>query len=74
MEFSYIKYFIHQDGALYYRKWKNQHQAPETLEQLNEVHQIQTKDRGPEISNTWSVIYIKKLSLLSFTNRSDLEK
>ncbi|GFF60998.1 kinase-like protein [Aspergillus udagawae] len=74
MEFSYVKYFVRQDGVLYYGKWKNRHQAPETLEQLDEVRQIQTEDRGPEISSTWSVIYIKKPSLLSYADGSDLEK
>ncbi|PYI01510.1 hypothetical protein BO78DRAFT_411418 [Aspergillus sclerotiicarbonarius CBS 121057] len=73
-KFSYVKYFVQQDGALYYGKWKNRYQPPETLDQLEEVEKIQTDDRGPAIQSTWSTIYIKSPNLLSYTDGCDVEK
>ncbi|KAE8357034.1 kinase-like protein [Aspergillus coremiiformis] len=72
-KFSYVQYFVQQDGALYHGKWHDRHQAPEALEQLDEVRQIQTEDRGPAIRSTWSLIYIKKPNLLTFASGLDLE-
>ncbi|RAL00173.1 kinase-like protein [Aspergillus ibericus CBS 121593] len=74
LQFSYVKYFVQRDGVLYYGKWKNRYHPPSTLDQLEEVQQIQTNDRGPLIQPTWSTIYIKTPSLLSYVDGSDLEQ
>ena len=62
MRFSYIEYYVQQDGALYRGKWKDRYQTPQTLEQLDEIQQIQTEDRGPVIDNACSLIHVKKPS------------
>ncbi|PWY85857.1 hypothetical protein BO94DRAFT_467555 [Aspergillus sclerotioniger CBS 115572] len=74
MKFSYVKYFIQQNGTLYHGKWKNRSQRPMTLSELDDVQEIQTLDRGPAINNTWSTIYIKQPSLLSYADRCDLSQ
>lgn len=63
MRFSYISYYVQHDGALYRGKWKDRYQTPQTLEQLDEIQQVQTEDRGPAIDSTWSLIHVKKPSL-----------
>ncbi|KAL2866153.1 uncharacterized protein BJX67DRAFT_372803 [Aspergillus lucknowensis] len=44
-----------------------------TLEDLQEIKRILTKDRGPEVNTTWLVVYIKTPSLLAYIN-GNLEK
>ena len=73
MRFSYVDYYVQQDGALYRGKWKDRYQTPQTLEQLDEIQQIQTEDRGPAIDSTWSLIHVKKPSLDAYLN-PDLEE
>lgn len=72
MRFSYVNYYVQRDGALYRGKWKDRHQTPQTLDQLDEIQQIQTEDRGPMIDSTWSLTHVKKPSLESYLN-PDLE-
>lgn len=72
MRFSYVNYYVQQDGALYRGKWKDRHQTPQTLDQLDEIQQIQTEDRGPVIDSTWSLTHVNKPSLESYLN-PDLE-
>lgn len=45
MKFSYVKYVIQQDGALY---GKTDTSLPRQLEQLDEVQQIQIEDRASD--------------------------
>lgn len=72
MRFSYISYYVQHDGALYCGKWKDRYQTPQMLEQLDEIQQVQTEDRGPAIDSTWSLIHVKKPSLDAYLN-PDLE-
>ncbi|GLA13898.1 hypothetical protein AnigIFM62618_011315 [Aspergillus niger] len=73
MKFSYVEVFVRQDGILYSGKWMDRFQSPKTLEDLDEVKQIQTEDRGPEVKTSWSAVYVKTPSLLAYVN-GDLEK
>ncbi|EHA28287.1 hypothetical protein ASPNIDRAFT_43403 [Aspergillus niger ATCC 1015] len=73
MKFSYVEVFVRQDGILYSGKWTDRFQSPKTLEDLDEVKQIQTADRGPEVKASWSAVYVKTPSLLAYVN-GDLEK
>ncbi|KAL4755337.1 hypothetical protein BDW72DRAFT_189101 [Aspergillus terricola var. indicus] len=40
---------------------------------LQEVKQVPTEDRGPEVNTTWSAVYVKTPSLLAYVN-GNLEK
>ncbi|KAJ5353511.1 hypothetical protein N7541_006075, partial [Penicillium brevicompactum] len=62
--FSYIQVFVRQDGILYSGKWTDRFNSPKLLEDLQELKQIPTEDRGPEVKSTWSAIYMKTPSLL----------
>ncbi|KAL4806554.1 kinase-like domain-containing protein [Aspergillus unguis] len=73
MRFAYVQVFVLQDGILYTGKWTNRSDVPKTLQDLEEVKQIPTKDRGPEVNTAWSAVYIKKPSLLAYID-GDLEK
>ncbi|KAL4926589.1 putative Rho-associated protein kinase [Aspergillus undulatus] len=73
MRFSYVQVFVLQDGILYTGKWMNRLDLPKTLEDLQEVQQIPTEDRGPETSTAWSAVYVKTPSLLAYIN-GNLEK
>lgn len=66
MKFSYVQVFVQQDGILYSGKWSNRLDSPKTLDDLQEVKQIPTEDRGPEVNDTWSAVYIKTPSLLAY--------
>ncbi|CAG8905874.1 unnamed protein product [Penicillium egyptiacum] len=73
MTFSYVQVFVQQDGILYSGKWTNRLVSPKTLEDLQEVKQIPTEDRGPDVNATWSAVHIKTPSLLSYID-GNLEK
>ncbi|KAL4935318.1 hypothetical protein BDV06DRAFT_234434 [Aspergillus oleicola] len=73
MRFSYVQVFVSQDGILYTGKWTNRLDLPKTLEDLQEVKQITTEDRGPEVNTAWSAVYIKTPSLLAYIH-GNLEK
>ena len=73
MQFSYVHIFIRQDGILYSGKWSNRFETPKTLEDIQESRQIPTEDRGPEVKPTWSAVYIKTPSLLSYA-KNNIEK
>ncbi|KAJ6109963.1 hypothetical protein N7486_002198 [Penicillium sp. IBT 16267x] len=68
MKFSYIQVFVRQDGTLYSGKWTNRLNPPKTLDDLQELKQIPTEDRGPEVNTTWAAIYLKTPSLLAYTD------
>ncbi|KAK6814583.1 hypothetical protein RU639_009524 [Aspergillus parasiticus] len=44
--------FVRQDGILYSGKWANRLDSPRTLNDLQEVKQIPTEDRCPEVNPT----------------------
>ncbi|KAL4861371.1 hypothetical protein BDV12DRAFT_180382 [Aspergillus spectabilis] len=73
MKFSYVQVFVLQAGILYTGKWTNRFDLPKTLEDLQEVKQIPTENRGPEVITAWSAVYVKKPSLLAYTD-GNLEK
>ncbi|CAG8126684.1 unnamed protein product [Penicillium olsonii] len=73
MKFSYIQVFVRQDGILYSGKWTNRSYSPKTLEDLQELKEIPTEDRGPEAKPSWSAIYVKTPSLLAYID-GNLEK
>lgn len=73
MKFAYVECFVRQDGILYSGKWTNRFESPKTLHDLDEVKQIPTADRGPEVKASWSAVYVKTPSLLAYVN-GDLEK
>ncbi|KAB8218923.1 kinase-like protein [Aspergillus novoparasiticus] len=73
MKFAYVQIFVRQDGILYSGKWTNRLDSPRTLNDLQEVKQIPTEDRGPEVSPTWSAVYVKTPILLAYID-GDLEK
>ncbi|KAL4970675.1 kinase-like protein [Aspergillus stella-maris] len=72
LAFAYVQYFVQQDGILYRGKWHDRFNDPEMLNQLDDVQEVQTKDRGPEIQDSWSQIYIKMPSLFQYAT-ADLE-
>lgn len=73
MTFSSVQVFVQQDHILYSGKWMDRLNSPKALDDLHELKQISTEDRGPEVKSTWSAIYIKTPSLLAYTGRN-LEK
>jgi serine/threonine protein kinase len=73
MKFSYVQVFVSQDGILYSGKWMNRLDLPKTLEDLQEVKQISTDDRGPEVNTAWSAVYMKTPNLLAYID-GNLEK
>jgi serine/threonine protein kinase len=73
MKFSYVQVFAQQDGILYSGKWANRLDTPKRLDDLQELKQISTEDRGPEVNITWSAVYVKTPSLLAYAN-GNLEK
>ncbi|KAJ5374226.1 hypothetical protein N7517_006232 [Penicillium concentricum] len=73
MKFSYVQVFVRQDGILYSGKWTNRLNSPKALDDLQELKQIPTEDRGPEAKTAWSAIYMKTPSLLAYTD-GNLEK
>ncbi|KAL6228605.1 hypothetical protein BDW75DRAFT_246562 [Aspergillus navahoensis] len=73
MRFSYVQIFARRGGILYSGKWPKRHEPPTTLEELQELKQIPTEDRGPEIRTTWSAVYVKTPSLLAYVD-GNLEK
>ncbi|KAL4878886.1 kinase-like domain-containing protein [Aspergillus karnatakaensis] len=73
MQFAYVRIFARQKGILYSGKWSDRFTSPKTLEDLQDLEQIPTKDRGPKINPGWSGVYIKTPSLLSYID-GDLEK
>lgn len=66
MRFSYVRVFAQQDGLLYSGKWPHRSGSPKVLDDLQEVEQISTEDRGPEANATWSAVYVKTPSLLAY--------
>jgi serine/threonine protein kinase len=71
MQFAYVDVYVKQDGLLYSGKLMNRFELLKTLEDLHEVKQISTEDRGPEVqSRAWSAVHIKTPSLLSFANKN----
>jgi serine/threonine protein kinase len=73
MRFSYVQIFAQRDGMLYSGKWPNRRDSPTTLEELQELEQIPTEDRGPEMKKNWSAVFVKTPSLLAYID-GDLEK
>lgn len=75
MQFSYVQIFARQDGILYSGRWTNRWDSPKALDDLLEVKQIPTEDRGPKakVDSTWSAVYVKTPSLLALTD-GNLEK
>ncbi|KAE8318275.1 kinase-like protein [Aspergillus transmontanensis] len=73
MKFAYVQIFVRQDGILYSGKWANRLDSPRTLNDLQEVKQIPTEDRCPEVNPTWSAVYEKTPSLLAYID-GNLEK
>lgn len=73
MRFSYVQVFVQQDGILYSGKWSNRLDSPKTLDDLQEVKQISTENRGPEVNDTWSAVYMKTPSLLAYAD-ANLDK
>lgn len=73
VKFSYVQVFVRQDGTLYSGKWSNRLDSPKTLDDLREVKQIPTEDRGPKVNTTWSAVYVKTPSLLAYVD-GNLEK
>ncbi|KAJ5833424.1 kinase-like protein [Penicillium riverlandense] len=74
LSFSYVSYFIQKDGILYLGKSKDRFGPPDSLEQLEDVQQVQTEDRGPVVRTAWSTVYVKTPNLFAYTGGSDLEK
>lgn len=72
--FSYVTYFIQQNGILYIGKSKDRFGVPDSLEQLDDVQRIQIEDRGPVVRAAWSTVYMKTPGLFAYTSGSDLEK
>ncbi|KAL4791037.1 kinase-like protein [Aspergillus venezuelensis] len=72
LAFAYVQYFVQQNGILYRGKWHDRFNDPQTLGQLDNVQEVQTKDRGPEMQDSWSQIYIKTPSLFQYAT-ADLE-
>ncbi|KAL4934757.1 hypothetical protein BDV06DRAFT_208325 [Aspergillus oleicola] len=68
IKFSYVQIFVSQGGMLFTGKWMNRLDSPKTLDDLQEVKQIPTEDRGPEVNTTWSAVYVKTPSLLAYIN------
>lgn len=68
LTFSYTEIFVLQDGVLYRGKWFNRYDSPNTLEELQELERIQTEDRGPQIQEAWSAVFVKTPSLLSYVD------
>ncbi|CAG8147937.1 unnamed protein product [Penicillium nalgiovense] len=73
MKFSYVQVFVRQDGILYSGKWTNRLNSPKTLDDLQELKEIPTEDRGPEVKTDWSATYVKTPSLLAYID-GNLEK
>ncbi|KAJ5550361.1 hypothetical protein N7535_001702 [Penicillium sp. DV-2018c] len=73
MKFSYVQVFVRQGGILYSGKWTNRLNSPKTLDDLQELKEIPTEDRGPEVKTAWSAIYVKTPSLLAYID-GNLEK
>ena len=73
MQFSYVHVFVQQGGSLYYGKWTERFDLPQTLEDLQEVRRIPTEGRGPKVKTSWSAVYVKTPSLLAYVN-GNLEK
>ncbi|KAL4957021.1 kinase-like domain-containing protein [Aspergillus filifer] len=73
LAFAYVQYFVQQEGILYRGKWQDRYNDPRTLDQLEDVKEVQTKDRGPKLQDAWSQIYIKTPSLFQFAT-ADLEE
>ena len=67
MTLSYIQVFVRQDGILYSGKWTDQLNSPKALDDLQELKQIPTEDKGSEVKSTRSAIYIKTPCLLACT-------
>jgi serine/threonine protein kinase len=68
-KFSYVKYFLRQDGVVYYGEWhNNRSETPDHLGELRKLQQIQTEGRGPKIRPTWLGVYVKTPSLLAYIN------
>lgn len=68
MKFYYVQVFVQQGGLLYSGKWKNRLDSPKTLDDLQEVKQVPTEDRGPEVNTAWSAVYVKTPSLLAYVD------
>lgn len=68
MKFSYVQVFVRQGDILYSGKWTNRLDSPKTLDDLQEVKQVPTEDRGPEVNTTWSAVYVKTPSLLAYVD------
>lgn len=79
-QFAYVCYFVRQNGVLYHGKWKHRFSAPDTLEDLEEVEQVKTEDRGPEVRPEWSIysgsppeVHVKTPSLFAYLEGVDIE-
>lgn len=73
MRFSYVQIFARRGGILYTGKWPNRQESPNTLEELQELKQIPTENRGPDVQPTWSAVFVKTPSLLAYAD-GNLEK
>ncbi|RDW63151.1 uncharacterized protein DSM5745_10262 [Aspergillus mulundensis] len=69
----HVQVFVLQAGILYTGRWTTRFAPPKTLEDLQEVKQIPTEDRGPEVNPSWLAVYVKTPSLLAYIN-GNLEK
>lgn len=67
-EFSYVRLFVRQDGVLYTGKWSNRFDLPKALEDLRDIDEVLTENRGPEVDSTWSGVYMKSPDLLAYIN------
>ncbi|KAJ5151967.1 hypothetical protein N7492_010262 [Penicillium capsulatum] len=70
MQFSYIQICARQDGILYSGKWTHRFTLPQSLDDLRDLKEIPTEDRGPEVKASWSAVYIKTPNLLSYANKN----
>ncbi|GAD99172.1 predicted protein [Paecilomyces variotii No. 5] len=68
MRFSYVQIFAQRDDLLYSGKWPNRLDSPTTLEELQEPEQIPTDNRGPEMKENWSAVFVKTPSLLAYVD------
>lgn len=80
-QFAYVSYFVRQNGALYYGKWRHRFSTPTTLEDLDDLEEVKTEDRGPVMEPEWSIysgplanVHVRTPSLLAYVNGVDLER
>lgn len=76
--FLYTRYFVRENGILYYGITPDRWFVPRTIDQLEEVQRINTLDRGPRVEEGWAVIsgygcYIKSPNLFMYLEGPNLE-